>query len=425
MSKDGYAFDIVDFPNRRIDRWYAPLLRNQDWPKQIKDVMYPKRFPLGYDDPEKYCLDHYLTPHTVHLCPQGKLFATFGVSESGFGIVTVDTNTGETGFIGSNETPSKLFVSTGDFDTGYTRFLFAKWPMSNSPRDREKTVPNSIEINSLDIDTYEEKHLYTATEELVDGRPVGIGLPRSLHQSTMSEDGRYIVCAPYDGVQEVPVNEDELNGKALDDAKPIYNHRMVLEYIVTIDLETSKHWLTKIPVPVPAHIEFDLDDPHVFYASAHNIAGLSVGTVLEGTATLFKLKITDGDTKIVGSYTDERLYRITQHSLYNFEGTNFIVLTCVPNRLVIIYADTMELFRDVELFRTEPIIMEDGRTISPESQFSVYSVNPSSDGRYVVLENASDFIAYDMKEDRVLDVRLNRAIPAGYGGRGHTRTAGQ
>jgi len=83
----------------------------------------------------------------------------------------------------------------------------------------------------------------------------------------------------------------------------------------------------------------------------------------------------------------------------------------------------MMLWRDVELFAAEPINQAGG--LSPETRFTVYSLNPSSDGKFIVLENASDFIVYDVVEDRVLDVRINRWIPPGYAGRGHTRTLGQ
>lgn len=421
---EGYAFDIIDFPNHKIDRWKVPWVRNKKWPAEIKANMYPENLPLGYTDVIKYCDDHYMTPHTTHLAPQGKLFTTFGVSETGFGVVVIDTHSTENDFVTSHGEPAKLFVSTGDFDSAYRHFYFATWPMTNTPCDAEKTVPNSLEIKSLDIDTLEERHVYTLTEEIEGRRVKGIGLPKSLHQITVTEDGRYIVCAPYNGVQNDPVPGEPADSESTTSG-PKFKHRMVLENVITIDLQESKHWFTEIPVPVPAHIEFDLDHQNIFYASAHNIAGLSVGTVLEGTATLFRLAILDGKTEIVGSYTDDKLFRITQHSVFRHNGQILVALTCVPNRLVIIDAETMTLWRDVKLFEAAPILLSDTGALSPESAFSVYSVNPSADGKFIVLENASDFIVYDMNEDRVLDVRLNRCIPKGYGGRGHTRTAGQ
>lgn len=423
-NENSYAFDIIDFPNRKIDRWQFPFARNEKWPREIRAKMYPANMPYGYQDASLYCDDHYMTPHTAQLAPQGKLFATFGVSENGFGIFVIDTHSGEYKFIDSGSEMSKLFVSTGDFDAAYRRFYFASWPMTNTPRDAAKTVPNTLEIRTLNIDTLEERLLYTLSEEIANGKVCGAGLPRSLHQVSRSVDGRYIVCAPYDGIQEAPTPSTPLEGEGAAH-KLKGKHRMILEDVITIDLKESRHWLTRIPVPVPAHIEYDLVHPNIFYASAHNIAGTTVGTMLEGTATLFRLEIQDGKTEIVGAYTDPQLYRITQHSVFRYNGSALVVLTCVPNRLVILDAETMKLWRDVKLFDAEPIKFTDSGALSPENAFTVYSVNPCADGKYIVLENGRDFIFYGMDEDRVLDIRVSRKIPGGFRGRGHTRTAGQ
>ena len=395
---NGYAFDVVDFQRQKIDRWELPFVRNEKWLAEIKANMYAGDLPLGYKDAGQYCDDHFMTPHTVQLAPQGRLFATFGVAESGFGIVTLDTHSDEYKFVGSDSEPSKLFASTGDFDATFREFYFATWPTTNTPRDAVKEVPNSIEIESLAIDSLDRRHRYTVAEKIVDGRVEGTGLPRNLHQVTLSDDGRYIVCAPFnapvEAVQIDPVPGGSAAGEGASAPHQV-KKSLVLENVITIDLQESKHWLTKIPVPVPAHIEFDLLHPKIFYASAHNIATSTVGTMLEGTATLFRLEIRDGKTDIVGSYTDPELFRITQHTLFMHEGRVLVALTCVPNRLVILDAETMTLWRDVKLFPAEPIRVL-ASTVSPESVFTVYSLNLSSDGRYIVLENASDFIIYDI-----------------------------
>ena len=425
-GEDNYAFDIVNFLDHKIDRWIVPFVRKPEWPTQIRTHMYPKKLPLGFTDVEMFCDTHYMTPHTSHLSPQGKLFVTFGVSETGLGVVVIDTKLSTNTFIGSKDTPSNLFVSTGDFDKDYSCFYYASWPMTNTTCDAEKIVPNRIEIRKLCTDTLEDSRVYTVTEEIENNRVKGAGLPKSLHQITATEDGRYIVCAPYNGVQNDDETGEETEKGADGYSGVAVKHKMVLENIITIDLKENKHWLTEIPVPVPAHIEFDLDNQYIFYASAHNIAGLSVGTVLEGTATLFRLEIKGGNTEITGSYTDPKLFRITQHSVFRYNDQILIALTCVPNRLVIIDALTMAIWRDVKLFDADSIkILDTEDTLSPESSFTVYSLNPSADGKYIALENASNFIFYDMDKDCVLGAKLSRSIPKGYSGRGHTRTAGQ
>ena len=417
-----YAFDIVDFRRRRVDRWQVPFIRNKHWAAEITAYMYPDELPLGYKDSGLYCDDHYMTPHTVQLAPQGRLFAMFGVLENGFGILTIDTHSGEYEFVSGDGKASELFASTGDFDASFRHFYFATWPMTNTYSDAQKRLPNVLQIERIAIANLERQLRYSATEKIADDRVEGGALPRNLHQVTVSTDGRYVICAPFTRAQTIS-SRDEVSGAEAGKAK--FKYMKVLENVITIDLKESRHWFTKIPVPVPAHIEFDLRHANIFYASAHNIAGSASGTILEGTATLFRLEIKDGKTEIVGSYTDSRLFRITQHTLFVHDNRILVALTCVPNRLVILDAETMTLWRDVELFEAEPIRISNSGALSPETSLTVYSLNPSSDGRFIVLENASDFIVYDIAEDKVLDARISRCIPRGYCGRGHTRSVGQ
>ena len=424
VGPNGYAFDIVDFSHHRIDRWQLPFIRNRKWPAEIRNTIYNEGLPLGYEDADLYCDEHYMTPHTAQLAPQGKLFATFGVAENGFDIIVVDTRSAESRLVSDESDTPRLFTSTGDFDAAYRHFYFASWPTTNTSRNAVKTVPNRFEIRSLDIDTLEERLHYSFSEEIAGSQVVGVGLPKRLHQITMSSDGRYVVCSPFDCDEHTP-SPDEPGEGGPAGSGPGGKGAIRLESLVIVDLQESRHWSVEIPVPVPAHMEFDLLHPHVFYASAHNIHAATIGTVLEGPASLFRLEIFDGETKIVGSYTDPNFYRVTQHSVFLHGGRVLVAVTCVPNRLVILDGETMSLWRDVELFEAEPIQFSETGALSPENANTCYSLNPSADGRFIVLENASDFIVYDMNRDQVLDARSSRSIPSDYFGRGHTRTAGQ
>jgi len=63
--------------------------------------------------------------------------------------------------------------------------------------------------------------------------------------------------------------------------------------------------------------------------------------------------------------------------------------------------------------------------LSPENKMTVYSLNPSTDGKYIVMENADSFIVYDVNSDKILPSTVPRSLPKGFVGRGHTRTIGQ
>jgi len=365
-----------------------------------------------------------MTPHVAQLSPEGMLFIAFGVAENGFGFVVVDTKTGETKLVEGDRDEPRLFVSTGDFDVGYTKWYFASWPTTNSRRDDDKIHPNRFEIRSVDLETFEQKILYVVEDDLMDGQVKGIGLPRRLHQVTVSDDGRYAVCSPFDYDPKIPYPDVSIEEDP-EGYRRTHQGGMKLEYLITIDLLNRKHWFTEVPVPVPAHIEFDPADQRVIYASAHNIAATSIGTVLEGPATLFKFRILEDRTEIVGSYSDPGFFRITQHSVFRHDGRTLVGVTSVPNRLVILDAESMTLWRDVILFDAEPLVLSGSGALSPEYANACYSLNPSFDERYIVLENAKEFVIYDLVDDKLLSETAPRSIPAGYMGRGHTRTLGQ
>jgi hypothetical protein len=422
-SDDEYLVDIVDVGNRQMRRWAIPFARDERWPELIRSTIYPDGMPLCYEDYGKFCDEQYMTPHVAQLTPQGKLLLCFGVAENGFAAILVDTQTGQSKLIESPDEP-RLYVSTGDFDADYEHWYYADWPATNSLRDSEKEIPNEFDLRSLNLSTMEQKSLYVIRDSISNGRPRGLGLPRRLHQVTRSMDGRFIICAPFDYDPNVPYPlvsmEDDPEGY-----RRTHEGGLKLEYLITVDLQEQRHWFTEIPIPVPAHVEFDLDDPRIFYASAHNIAATSVGTLLEGPAALFKLRIGDGRTDILSSYSDPGFFRITQHSVFRHAGKTLVAVTCVPNRLVILDAETMQLWRNVVLFEADPIVLSDSGVLSPEYAIACYSLNPSTDERHIVLENAQNFIVYDLVEDRILDERALRYIPPGYAGRGHTRTLGQ
>ena len=85
--------------------------------------------------------------------------------------------------------------------------------------------------------------------------------------------------------------------------------------------------MTRIPVPVPSHMEFDPHEPDVFYISAHNVASFDSTTVmLEGPAAVCKLRIGDGQTVVEDLYSEENFFRITQHVPFQYDGRTLIAV---------------------------------------------------------------------------------------------------
>jgi len=416
-----YLIDIVDFKNKKLDRWTVPFIYINGAKDTIKNVIYKdKKLPFNYTDYLEYYVSQFQTPHICQLSPQGILFMSFGVTDVGFASLILDTNTGSTKLIqGKNE--HRLHSSGGDFNEDYTKWYFTCWPPTNKKK-HVRINPAETWVCSIDLNTLEEE----CEAHIVDKVDNGIfldAIPQQHHHMSISADERFIVATSFENAPIIPfpdcTPEEDPEG-----FKRTHEAGMRLEGLLTIDLATNKYWNTPIPIPSVGHVEYDLDDPYVGYVSAHNICAITQGTILEGPAGIFKFKIFDGHTEIIGAYTNDHLFRITQHSVFKYEGETLLGVTVTPNKLVLIKAEDMSLWREFELFPAEPIKIEGCGVIDYKHPHGAYSLNPSKDGRYIVLESSLDFYIYDLKENCILEERVSRQVPEGYAGEGHTRSLG-
>jgi hypothetical protein len=201
---------------------------------------------------------------------------------------------------------------------------------------------------------------------------------------------------------------------------------MKREKLVTVDLELVRHWRTDIPVPVPAHLEFDPVDPSLFYVSTHHFCPTESDLILEGPASLLKMRIGDGETLIEGEYSDDQFFRMTQHVPFLYQGRVLVAVTNFPNKLDLIDAESMSLWRRIELFPTPPLdLSRTGNVACPTYPGICLSMNPSKDGKYVVLQSSRDFLVYSVEEDRLLAATVPQYLPEGMKPVGHTRLAGE
>jgi hypothetical protein len=193
-----------------------------------------------------------------------------------------------------------------------------------------------------------------------------------------------------------------------------------------VDLIAKRHWKTDIPVPAPAHCEFDPLDPDIFYLSAHHISPAAGGVMIEGPAAIFKMRIREGKTIIEGSYTDKSFFRIRQHMPFLYQGRTLIAATNFPNYLDLIDAGEMVLWRRIELFPAPPLdFSATGNALCPVYPESCFFINPSRDGKYIVIGNSRYFSIYDVERDCMRDGRVPLYLPEGCTAVGHTRSVGE
>jgi len=408
----GYLFDILDFSAKRIERWSFPLIRIPRAIDELKKRIPSQSIPFSASHEAYY--DNYLMGlHASQLSREGNLFVCLGDFFNGFLVPVIDTKSGQGHALPQDfEKRLMLYGSTGDFTPDGEHWMFIRWPFQDSLDILDGTRARArCEIGRVRMADLHSEIVYQV--ENVD----------RIHQITCSPDGRYAVFSPFRWEMNVPypavsMEEDPEGYRRSHEAG------MRRDKLTTVDLQSNRHWRTEIPAPVPAHFEFDPIDPSVFYLSSHHFYPIKGNVILEGPAGLFKMRIKDGKTIIEGQYSDDQFFRMSQHMPFVYNGHVLIAVTNLPNKLDLIDASNMTLWRRVELFPAEPVDRsETGNAVCPVFPESCFAVNPSRDGKYVVLEASEDFPVYSLEQDRLLDARLPRYLPDGVKGAGHTRLA--
>ncbi|HVT87972.1 MAG TPA: hypothetical protein VHD56_03895 [Tepidisphaeraceae bacterium] len=418
---EGQYFDIVDFTKKAIDRWFLPTPRIAAAFELLKTNFPAQPLPYLYSNHEALYNEYFMQPHVAHLTATGTLITSFGNKGNGLCVCIVDTHSGQARIFPDDfDKKLMLYSSTCDLAKSGDKWLFARWPFEQTLDVMQgRRWMADCELAQLDLSTNKCDVLYRLTAR------------DRIHQVTCSPDGRYIVLAPFHFELNVPYPSVPIQDDP-EGYRRSHEGGMKKGIVVTIDLVRRCHWQTEIPVPVPAHFEFDPIDPHVFYLSAHNffdrintpMAGMGP-MMLEGPGAILKMRIGDGTTEVAGAYSDDQFFRITQHMPFRLGDKTLIAVTTLPNKLDLLDACNMTLWRRVELFPAPPIdLSKTGNGECPLYPLSCFSVDVSRDGRYLVLESAKAFHVYDVVQDHLLGATVPRSIVPGSRGVGHTRSVG-
>ncbi|MBQ9406425.1 MAG: hypothetical protein IJU37_06795, partial [Desulfovibrio sp.] len=290
------------------------------------------------------------------------------------------------------------YVATGDFDGDKDEFLFVRWPVTDTIKgmqdgsNRVHCQVGRLHLDSLKADILAE-----------------FDFQDRIHQCTISGDGRYMVFAP---MRVLRPGGDPKKLKPEDIMRNL-QQTVVLDDMLTLDLETKKTWRTQIPYPIPAHFELDPFDPHVFYVSTHSLMPHADGVLCFQPGTLHKMRILDEKTILEGTYTHPAFVRTTQHCVFAWKGKAYMAATN-QNKLEIIDTDSMTLwhchkiaddpFYDNANF-SDPEFLKKPFSLPPQPAWCD-SVSASADGEYLVLYLANEFALFSMqKRDIVGAVR--------------------
>jgi len=165
--------------------------------------------------------------------------------------------------------------------------------------------------------------------------------------------------------------------------------------VTTPDGRTTVH---DVETACASHVDFDLDDPGVFFISCNNISKRQNAIVLHGPGAIERYEMDAEQLRLTHRLEDPRLLRITTVTPFMRNGERLLAVTGYPNQLWILGADDLSVQTVVELFeaetRTPPFLC--GR-MGKEPLY----LAPSEDGSQVVLTGAGTAFVVSLDAGRV------------------------
>lgn len=406
-SFNGLCFNIVDFTNKEIIVWYVSQ------PQVSKTDKLFRKYILSYK-PEYLRLRVQFMglgrPHVIQCSNKGFICAS-----NGFYNFIININTNKVSIFPEKylELEPMHYCKQGSFSYDGQLWYFVRWPLLNWAEVIDKKRKNvKCQVGRV--------KLCDRSEEIL----LELDYPEETHEITCSPNDKYLVFCTFKQDMYIPYPKKSFYKCKIDYEKSHKAGGVKSQELITVDLKTKKFWKILIPEPTIGHTVFDPLDANIFYLSAHNLVYHELTTFSEGTATLLKLMIKNGKTEIIGKYTHDDLFRIFQHQAFNYCGETFLAVMSYPNKLFIINA------KDLSLYRIKTIgpyiamnFSKTGNWLLEERKDIYFTVNASEDGRFVLLGCLDNFVVYDMEQDDFYE--LKNVLPKGFGmGTGHTRTYG-
>jgi len=335
---------IADFAERTIGRLKCDTRTVQEeMMKFLQDNLAVEELPYGYSS-YRALLPYLLHPHSVSRISENQVCIFFKQAPY-FRLLDISSKDSKLISGGNGIDYGKIISSTSKSDEK-KNFYFSE----NSAVDRLAKYKG--QLDTMDFSLY---YFDTTGQKAEQVSGCGRQLIDNFHEVSCSENGFVVLL-------DMNLSVDDFDGKRVSqDEKIIYTEEFRKEYadkrfptgkVFVYDPDRKEFIAIEPPLQTPAHVEFDPEDPAVFYISCHNISKIRSKVIIHGPAAIVKYRYADGKVEQLGQYMARDFLRITTHKLFTYRGRKLIGATVYPNALHLIDADTMELHSRIPLFET-------------------------------------------------------------------------
>lgn len=269
---------------------------------------------------------------------------------------------------------------TNWFDADHGELWFASWPV-------EQTVRRMCDARADVAVSIWKSRLNGRNPELVWHGTLG----DSLHQLAVCPARRYLILTELGLYPEEP-EQDRAS------RQQVANGGIVSSRILVLDLQTGQEWY--LPMMTAGHVEFDPVDPRVCYVSGHNIGLIGPRVTIFGPGIIQKFRLTPQGPQLLGTFSRSDFYRITTHALFRHRHKTLIAVTGYPATIFLIDADSMTLFKTIEMSATDHVDL----SVAPHPcRMDSYGIAASPDGETLLIGCTGVFRRADITTGRIVD----------------------
>ena len=353
--------------------------------KLIKKQFSNRKLPYGAKNVKQF-MPYLINPHSCYKI--GDKMLSFMLQAPYFR--EIDINTLENNLVTYRDLDDITFSasSIGQSEDGC---IYLSINSANARADIYNGIKSDMGFEYYVYDVINKKFIKCAN---VEG-----GLIDNMHQVGYSQNG-FLVSL--DMNISVDIGEDLTSLNGVEARLEYQNAKFIKGKIFLWDINKEKLFVIDPPSYTPAHVEFDMNDQSIFYASCHNMSKFGGSMVLHGPGKIVKYQYTNGEVCELGSYSEKEFNRITTHKLFYCCQKPFLAVTGYPNYLYIIDAETMELVEKIKLFEAEyPVIYEEGLFQCVGNRNAPLYLQVSEDGRNVYLVNSDTCYDVSWLESKV------------------------